>query len=129
MVSAFPLPFRVSFPESPVRLYAPETSCYYIIRDLTRKADGSNVTISVASATGSSKAFKLVGGTGQDSLTGGQGADGGAAGGQSDVLIVESGATATASNIKSFSAGSTTKNLGTATLNSKAGTTTTINML
>ena len=38
-------------------------------------ADGSNVTISVASATGSSKAFKLVGGTGQDSLTGGAGND------------------------------------------------------
>ena len=83
--------------------------------------------------TGKAGGDTLEGGSGNDTFKVDSGSDiindlGGAAGGQSDILIVDSGATATASNIKSFTAGSTTKNLGTATLNSKAGTTTTINM-
>ena len=83
--------------------------------------------------TGKAGGDTLEGGSGNDTFKVDSGSDiindlGGAAGGQSDILIVDSGATATASNIKALLAGSTTKNLGTATLNSKAGTTTTINM-
>ena len=75
----------------------------------------------------------LSGGADNDQMTGGDGVDtfkvdagtdtitdlGGTAGGQTDVLIVSNGATANATNIANFTAGSTTKNQGTANLTTK----------
>ena len=53
--------------------------------------DGQNVTINVSAATGSSKAFKIVGGTGLDILTGGAGADIISGGGAIDTIVGNGG--------------------------------------
>ena len=58
---------------------------------LTAK-DGGTRTIDVSLATGSSKAFKLIGGTGQDSLTGGAGADIITGGDAVDTIVGNAGA-------------------------------------
>ncbi|HEY9079340.1 FecR domain-containing protein [Magnetovibrio sp.] len=113
--------------------------------------NGANVSTSALSMTGGAGNDTFTGGGGNDTLTaaggndtltGGAGNDtfnvtvgtdtitdlGGASGGQSDVLVVNSGATANATLNGSFSATSSTANNGTAVITSASAAIGTINL-